>query len=103
MADFKTLLHEDSEDNESAYRIMIRIVCQTAKLLKSRYFGAPNCGFNTLIHYALKLHEARPVQCLIVSHGSNYLSCLNLSGSRYIFGASYCTPANAHRPAYNLG
>ncbi|ROL42594.1 Nephronectin [Anabarilius grahami] len=35
MADFKTLLQEASEHNELAYRIMIRIACQTTKMLKS--------------------------------------------------------------------
>ncbi|ROL44669.1 hypothetical protein DPX16_18380 [Anabarilius grahami] len=54
----KTPHKEAPERYESAYRIMIRIACQTAKLLKSRDFGAPNCGFDTLIHYALKLPEA---------------------------------------------
>ncbi len=54
MADFKTLLQEDSERYESAYRIMIRIACQTAKLLKSRDFGAPK----QKIHNTPKLHEA---------------------------------------------
>ncbi|ROL53744.1 Serine/threonine-protein kinase TAO3 [Anabarilius grahami] len=67
MTDFKILLHEDSVHNESAYRITIRIACQTAKLLKSRDFGALNCGFNTLIHYALKLHEGAPYKAILKS------------------------------------
>jgi len=50
MADFKILLQEASEHYESAYRIMIQIACQTAKLLKSHDFGAPNRWFDTLIH-----------------------------------------------------
>jgi len=41
MANFKTLLQEASERYESVCRIMIRIACQTSKLLKSR---------DTLIH-----------------------------------------------------
>jgi len=58
MADFKTLLHEASERYESACRIMIRITCQTAKLLKSCDFGAPNRWFDKLIRNAPKLPEA---------------------------------------------
>jgi len=58
MADFKTLRREALERYESAYRIMIRITCQTAKLLKSRDFGASNRWFDTLIHYAPKLPES---------------------------------------------